>query len=371
MPFPGSQVTDSIGFAYFIHLHIWWLRILGIIIIIFPLVYFSIKGKLWQRIIILTFAVMYTVVCFLFNYRFLADKIFYKPDYVEFKTINTDTTNKQTLIIGVTENGIAKAYPINIIGYHHQVEDTLNNKPILITYCTVCRTGRVYSPLINTVHEHFRLVGMDHFNAMLEDSSTKSWWRQANGIAIAGRRKGEKLTEIPSSQMTLADWIELHPNTFILQGDTTFAKKYDKLKPFDEGTIKSSLEKRDSSSWKNKSWVVGLTVKGMSKAYDWNDLVKERIISDTLQNIPVLISIEPNNKTFYAFTTLSDSTALHMQYNTTGYLMEDAETHSQWKMNGVCIAGKLQGKRLEPIQAYQEFWHSWSYFHPNTKKYIK
>ena len=51
---------------------------------------------------------MYTVVCFCYNYRFLADKIFYKPDYVEFKTINTDTTNKQTLIIGVTENGIAR-----------------------------------------------------------------------------------------------------------------------------------------------------------------------------------------------------------------------------------------------------------------------
>jgi hypothetical protein len=39
---------------------------------------------------------------------------------------------------------------------------------------------------------------MDHFNAMFEDSQTKSWWRQVNGEAIAGPLKGKTLPEIPS-----------------------------------------------------------------------------------------------------------------------------------------------------------------------------
>ena len=87
-------------------------------------------------------------------------------------------------------NGEAKAYPIQLIGYHHQVMDTVGNEPVIITYCTVCRTGRVYSSSLNGRHESFRLVGMDHFNAVFEDETTKTWWQQATGEAIAGPLKG-------------------------------------------------------------------------------------------------------------------------------------------------------------------------------------
>ena len=42
----------------------------------------------------------------------------------------------------------------------------------MVTYCTVCRTGRVFSPIVEGQPETFRLVGMDHFNAMFEDEGT-------------------------------------------------------------------------------------------------------------------------------------------------------------------------------------------------------
>ena len=46
------------------------------------------------------------------------------------------------LVIGVSINGEAKAYPIQFLGYHHHVQDTVGGKPIMVTYCTVCRTGQ-------------------------------------------------------------------------------------------------------------------------------------------------------------------------------------------------------------------------------------
>ncbi|MFX5562960.1 DUF3179 domain-containing (seleno)protein, partial [Acinetobacter baumannii] len=64
------------------------------------------------------------------------------------------------------------AYPIQFIGYHHQVVDTVGGEPIIATYCTVCRTGRIFSSTVDGVPEKFRLVGMDHFNAMFEDART-------------------------------------------------------------------------------------------------------------------------------------------------------------------------------------------------------
>ena len=369
MPFPGSQHSNTIDTAYFIHNNIWWIRIVGIILIAGPLVYYLTKGKRWQKIILVLVLVLYGVIVYAFNFKFLADKMFYQPKEKTFTTSFTDSA-KNKLVIGVSLHGEAKAYPIEIIGYHHQVKDTVGNEPVMVTYCTVCRTGRVYSPFVNGKYELFRLVGMDHFNAMFEDASTKSWWQQATGKAIAGKLKGTQLPEIPSSQMRLGDWLALHPNSQVLQPDKNFSPKYDSLKGYDEGTIESSLEKRDTASWQFKSWVVGVVAGGKSKAYDWNDILKKKIIQDSVNTGPLLITVEPNNKTFYVLSRLIEGKVLHFSYDASSHQLHDAETNSVWNLNGVCVDGLLKGKQLDFIQSYQEFWHSWQSFHPGTEKYL-
>ena len=47
-------------------------------------------------------------------------------------------------VIGVNLNGEQKAYPANLLFYHHQLSDTVGGRPILATYCGMCRSGRVY-----------------------------------------------------------------------------------------------------------------------------------------------------------------------------------------------------------------------------------
>jgi hypothetical protein len=204
---------------------------------------------------------IYAVVLFMFNFRFLADKIFHQPKQKIFASAAADTTNRDKLVIGVAKGDEAKAYPIEIIGYHHQVYDTIFRDPIIVTYCTVCRTGRVFNPLVNGKYEKFRLVGMDHFNAMFEDATTKSWWQQSTGTAVTGKLKGTQLTEVVSEQMRLGDWLALHPNSTILQPDSNFKKRYAELKGYDEGTVKSKLERRDSASWQPKSWIIGMSLR--------------------------------------------------------------------------------------------------------------
>jgi hypothetical protein len=369
MPFPGSQKSNSISFAFFLHNNIWWLRILGIIIVVSPFSAFITKGKWWQKTLLILVVLIYGFIYYMFNFRFLADKMFYQPRQKTFAAAATDTTNKDKLVIGLVINGQAKAYPIQIIGYHHQVQDTLGQQPILVTYCTVCRTGRVYSPFINGKKEQFRLVGMDHFNAMFEDATTKSWWQQATGEAIAGKLKGYQLTEIPSFQMRLGDWIDQYPNSAILQPDSNFKKDYADLKGFDEGTIKGKLEHRDSLSWQFKSWVVGVNTGGRQRAYDWNELVKKTWIIDSLSGTPLLLTVEPGGKTFYVLNRSLNNQSLQFVPGSSKTLLEDTQTHSVWKLNGTCISGPLVGSRLPRVQAYQEFWHSWKNFHPNSSSF--
>jgi hypothetical protein len=313
----------------------------------------------------------YAAIFFFFNFRFEADKMFYQP---QSKTFAAGTANKITddkLVIGVAINGEAKAYPIQLIGYHHQVRDTVGNTPVMITYCTVCRTGRVFSPFVNDMPEDFRLVGMDHFNAMFEDATTKSWWQQATGVAVAGSLKGKSLKELPSQQLTLATWLGLHPNSMVMQPDTIYQKDYDDLADFDKGTIKSSLEKRDSASWQFKSWVIGVLHNNSAKAYDWNKLVEDKLIQDSMPGLPLMITLEKDTASFHVFNRSINGNILSFEKTANADSLRDVNTQSTWTLSGVCTNGILKGQQLQTMQAYQEFWHSWSTFHPATGKYEK
>ena len=369
MPFPGSQKADTIQIAYFLNNNIWWFRILGLILILLPMIYIFRNSRWWKKIFLAFFVLIYATVFYFFNFKFLADKMFIQPSNKILATAADNKIDNTKLVIGVAINGQAKAYPVEIIGYHHQVTDSIGGEPVMVTYCTVCRTGRVFSPFVNGKLEKFRLVGMDHFNAMFEDAETKSWWRQATGIAVAGQLKGTALKEMESEQLTLGAWIRKYPNTTILQPDPVFADQYKDLQGFDDGTIQSGLEKRDSASWQFKSWVIGVQNNGHAKAYDWNELVKQRVINDTFQNTALVLVLENDNRSFHVWNRQVNDKLLHFTFDASSQTLKDTATNSQWTMNGECVEGILKGSRLSAIQAYQEFWHSWRSFHPGTRKY--
>jgi hypothetical protein len=369
MPFPGSQRNNTIDIAYWINNNIWWMRIIGLALLIYPVVRIFHHAKVWKKMIVVGVLLVYVVVFYFFNFRFKADKMFYQPRQRSFANAAGNKIPLSKLVIGVVINGEAKAYPVQLIGYHHQVRDTIGATPVMVTYCTVCRTGRAYSLIVNGKNETFRLVGMDHFNAMFEDATTKSWWRQVSGLAIAGPLKGKALQEIPSRQSTLAAWLRQYPSSLIMQPDTAFAKQYKDLEDFDKGTIKSSLEKRDSASWKFKSWVIGIGHDTTSKAYDWNDLVNKKILEDSLPGLPIVLVLEKDTTSFHIWNRQISGYNLHFTKDSTTGDLKDDNTQSIWNMDGLCTAGPLKGNQLQPVQGYQEFWHSWQTFHPNTLRY--
>lgn len=368
MPFPGSQYKETLSFAYWLSNNILWLRVIGLAIIAWPAIHLLRNAKSWKKIFLIGVIVLYGVIFYLFNFQFLADKMFYQPTNKTFATAANNSIPANKLILGITLNGQSKAYPIQLIGYHHQVRDTVGNTPVMVTYCTVCRTGRVFSPLVNDQNETFRLVGMDHFNAMFEDATTKSWWQQATGIAVAGPLKGKRLNEIPSTQMSLSAWVRQHPGSLIMQPDMLYKKEYDHLDAFDKGIIKSSLEKRDSASWQFKSWVVGIAHGKNAKAYDWNALVNSKLIEDSLPGLPLVMVLEPDSITFHAWNRNLNGQVLHFTKDSSSQLIRDHNTQSAWNMDGICIEGPLKGNVLSTVQASQEFWHSWRTFHPATER---
>jgi len=370
MPFPGSQQMASLPFAYWIHNNKWWLRLL----LLLPVLYFVFinfrSSKTIGKVMLSAALIIYGFIFYVANFRLQADTMFLQPQTKAFAKVDANVVDPGRLVLGVVSGGIAKAYPIQVIGYHHQVRDTIGNTPVMITYCTVCRTGRVFSPEVEGRPESFRLVGMDHFNAMFEDATTKSWWQQATGMAVAGKLKGKALKELPFTQSSLRSWVARYPNTLILQPDTVFHKQYASLKDFDNGTTKDELEKRDSSSWKFKSWVIGVEYSQHAKAYDWNQLITERLIQDSLAGTPLMITLESDTATFHVLSRRNKGQVLDFQQFPDNRLT-DLQTSSTWNFDGSCIEGPLKGERLSTLKSSQEFWHSWQTFHPASLRYEK
>jgi hypothetical protein len=195
---------------------------------------------------------------------------------------------------------------------------------------------------------------------MFEDATTKSWWRQVTGEAIAGDLKGEKLPEVLSTQTSLGEWLRLYPNSLVMQTDSSFITSYDTTFKYESGKSKSKLTGTDSLSWKDKSWVIGIKAGDKRKAYDWNQLKIARLIHDKIDDTPILLVLADDDKSFFAFERPDANSLFALSRDTLTLNIH------HYRINGHGVDTSFS---LKPLPAYQEFWHSWRTFNPNTKKY--
>ena len=356
MPLPGSQVADSIDLAYFLHSYRWVFRfVFGFILIGFLPTAWARSRKLTVFMLLVLAATFYMT-----QMKMAADTMFYKPNVVRMRPSDSSVVPLEKIVLGIVHEGEARAYPIQYIGYHHQIPDTIARLPVIVTYCTVCRSGRAYHPIVNGKHETFRLVGMDHFNAMFEDMTSGTWWRQVTGEAVAGPLKGQQLPVIPVTQASLDTWLAMYPQSLIMQPDSQFLSAYDDLADYESGQRKGRLTRRDTSSWMDKSWIAGVEIDQQSKAYDWNALIKYRTINDVIGKTPVTVVLTPDEKGLFAFQRFDDQHQLYFRNDTL------TDGTFDYMLSGMPL--DTFGRALKPIQVYQEYWHSWRTFHPATLK---
>jgi len=365
MPFPGSQDLEAIKVTYFLEKIILPSRIIGLLLLIVPVWAYITKGtvkqRIWLGVIVLVSAGLY----YFTDVEYRAEEMFKEPEKVQFAGQKDNQVPDSLLVMTVINGGVAKAYPVQYVGYHHKIQDKVGDKPVLVTYCTMCRTGLVFSPIVDGKLQTFRLVGARHYNAVIEDSETKSWWYQATGDAVVGEQAGKHLDIIPSEQITLKSFFEKYPDGLVFQPDKTFKEEYDVLKTYDRRERKDVDSLTNPNKVWDKSWVVGVSIDGKNKAYIWKNLVKITTLNDKVGNTPLVIAIEPDNHSYHVFTRTVDDKILNFVPDAAG--IRDKETHSLWNWQGECVEGELKGKTLTKIYARQEYIRAWKQFHQPTE----
>lgn len=183
-------------------------------------------------------------------------------------------------VLALEIDGIAKAYPINILNWHEIVNDKIGDQFFAVTYCPLCGTGAVISANIKGHNSRFGVSGLLYnSDVLLYDEHTESLFSQILLKAISGSLVGESLTPLVSTHTTWGRWKELYPNTQILSTNTGYVRDYTRNPYGDYGSsrvlyfpVPSSTGKPDT--FHPKETVIGLIDGSNIKMYPFSELDK-------------------------------------------------------------------------------------------------
>ncbi len=239
---------------------------------------------------------------------------------------------KHDRVLGLTYNGISKAYAIRILNYHELVNDEFANHPVVVSFCPLCGTGMAFDAMKGDKKLEFGVSGLLYNSDLLMyDRQSNSLWSQIEGRAVSGPAKGMLLDRLPVEHTSWGDWLSRHPDTLVLSDETGHWRDY-RRSPYPGYNQSAGVYFPVSHTDKRyhpKEVIVGVELDGKVKAYPFVELAK-------------------------GTGTVTDEVAgqvLTIEYN--------AEARS----------AIVKNKHGESIPALTAFWFAWIAFHPETAVY--
>jgi len=173
-------------------------------------------------------------------------------------------------VLALDINGDARAYPLQILMWHEIVNDTVGDKPVVVTYCPLCNSGLVFERVVNGVTLGFGTSGkLYKSDLVMYDRQSHSLWSQMEGQAIVGERTGVRLTLVPANTIAFDDWKATYPGGKVLSRETGHQRRYgmNPYESYDEASRRPfHFEGRPDGRWPPKERVVGISLGGTDRA---------------------------------------------------------------------------------------------------------
>ena len=282
-------------------------------------------------------------------------------------------------VVVVEVNGEAKAYPIEILVWHEIVNDTIGGVPVTVTFCPLCNTAIAFDRRLDGTTYDFGVSGnLRYSDLIMYDRQTESWWQQITGTAIVGELTGKKLTTVPASIVSFADFRSTHPEGPVLSRETGNPRSYGRNPYLGYDDISRSpflFYEEVDGRLPAMERVVTVSLNGEDAAYPFNVLAEQRVVEDSVGGEPIVVFHQPGAISPFSgadigaagvFAPVVDGATLKFQVNDDGEIV-DTETQSQWNVLGRAIAGPLTGKQLQSIVNGNHFWFAWAVFKPDTR----
>ncbi len=180
-------------------------------------------------------------------------------------------------ILGLSSGVIVRAYPVDILNWHEIVNDYIESKNILISYCPLCATGMAFQLEEGMDQEGFGVSGLLYQSDMLlYDRKSQSLWSQIAMQAISGPRAGEHLQQISLDVTNWSDWLERYPQTQVLSRDTGYHRNYDQS-PYGEYDTSDSIYFPVSNldpRYHPKEQVIGIKLGNSARVWPFSELAQ-------------------------------------------------------------------------------------------------
>lgn len=103
-------------------------------------------------------------------------------------------------VLGLIMNGKSRAYPIKILNWHEVVNDSIDGRKFVISYCPLCGSGMAFLSRSDKQTLTFGVSGLLYnSDVLMYDHQTESLWSQIRGKAISGTAAGTSLKQYPLS----------------------------------------------------------------------------------------------------------------------------------------------------------------------------
>ncbi len=300
----------------------------------------------------------------------------------------TDWLPDNEPVIYFEHNGIARAYPLQILMFHEIVNDVIDGKSIAVTFCPLCNSAVVFDSVLDGVTYKFGVSGLlRNSDLVMYDRQTESLWQQAVGECIVGELNGERLTFLPSSIVSYGDFRASFPSGEVLDPDSTGRPHgsyghnpysgYDSSAPFlFDGEYDSRMQPMER--------VVGVIVGDSVMAYPYSMLGDLGVVHDTPDGKGIVVlhssgtssalddsDISEGRDIGAAAVYESDLNGVELTFSVDGEFFRDDATGSTWNLLGIAVDGPMSesGMTLTPIVHGDYFWFAWAAFHPETGIY--
>lgn len=217
----------------------------------------------------------------------------------------------------------------------------------------------------------FHLAGINNQNFLMRDEETGSYWQQISGAAISGPLKGRQLTLVHSDELTFATWRAEEPQGTVLKDAPKYASQYD-AKDWDVRMKRvPTVIQFPEQGMQSRDLMLGIQAFGASRAFPYDAVIKEKLVKDHVGSEPVLLVVGADDQSVRAFRDRIPGVNgapdfYRMTANTSGALLMDAPTGSEWNFQGCAVSGKEKGVCLEQVPMLKDYWFDWRNYNPKT-----
>lgn len=234
----------------------------------------------------------------------------------------------------VQNDDITKAYPQRILNWHEIVNDWFGDTPIAVTFCPLCGTATAFERTVDGTITEFGVSGKLHnSDLIMYDRLEGNLWQQITGAAIVGPAAVEREEKLEHQVVITLEWEQVqaeYPDARVLSRQTGERRDY---AAYPYGSYEQDADVGfgvvADDRLHPKSWVYGILIDGVAKAYPEDMILAE----------------------------LETTAAIQDNIGGQGVIIERNADSS------VRFVEEATGKEIVPLRS---FWFAWAAFYPDT-----